>query len=583
MQSLREVKPNFPILLPKPTFEVDVFGGYELELVVNDGKDNSESDLVKISTVNSPPVSDAGLDQTVAVGERVFLNGSGSSDANEDRLIYSWSFVSIPEGSAAFIEDGSEINASFLVDLPGEYEVELVVGDGAESGKPDYAVINTENSKPVADAGEDVKAQPGSTIRLDGSLSFDVDDDPLVYNWSLLHKPNDSSSSLKKARSKSPGITVDVLGEYIAQLIVDDGYEAGSPDTVVITVRDEEDETTDEDEISDDGSLDNRDSLNPSRLGDTLYESVKFLFEGKNKVQFGVKKGVIEKDRISVIRGRVSKKDGSSFKGVRVSIKDHPEFGRTYSRRDGWFDMAVNGEKLYTVVYEKEGYLEYHRTVRADKNDYSIVDAPAMAKIDSRSSNLNLDQKNDLTVVMGNSTTDKTGFRRPIFMFRKDTKAAMVMTDGKEKPLDGNFTFRTTEITTGKNILQSFPASAPDPKYVYSFEVSVDEALKEGAKSIILSRPISMYVDNFLDFHTGHELSSDFYDRIGAQWLRSEKIRAIKIVSEDNGLAGLDTDGDDKADAASSIGASESELRELAKLYGPGKRLLRTEISHLGP
>ena len=43
---------------------------------------------------NLAPVANAGPDQTVATGATVTLDGSASSDADGDALVFSWSFVS---------------------------------------------------------------------------------------------------------------------------------------------------------------------------------------------------------------------------------------------------------------------------------------------------------------------------------------------------------------------------------------------------------------------------------------------------------------------------------------------------------
>ena len=43
----------------------------------------------------------------------------------------------------------------------------------------------SENQPPVADAGEDIKASPGSTITISGEKSGDPNGDVLQFEWSL--------------------------------------------------------------------------------------------------------------------------------------------------------------------------------------------------------------------------------------------------------------------------------------------------------------------------------------------------------------------------------------------------------------
>ena len=90
----------------------DVAGTYEIELVVSDGLLFSAPDSVLVSTANSPPVADAGPDQSVFVTDLVQLDGSGSSDVDGDPLSYAWSFVSLwfcerLTNSNAFSQTGS--------------------------------------------------------------------------------------------------------------------------------------------------------------------------------------------------------------------------------------------------------------------------------------------------------------------------------------------------------------------------------------------------------------------------------------------------------------------------------------------
>ena len=115
------------------------------------------------------PQAHAGPAQTVSVGNTVLLDGSGSSDMNGDLLTFNWTIITKPEGSAAVIGNPTWVMPSFDIDEPGIYIAQLIVNDGTANSVPDMVVITTENSAPVANAGQDQKAVVGDTVILDGS------------------------------------------------------------------------------------------------------------------------------------------------------------------------------------------------------------------------------------------------------------------------------------------------------------------------------------------------------------------------------------------------------------------------------
>jgi len=218
-----------------PTFVTDIPGVYVVQLIVNDGTVDSSPDTVTISTENSPPIANAGPDQTIAVGSLVQLDGSGSTDVDGDPLSFTWSFVSRPAGSSAMLSDVHAVDPSFVADTAGTYVVQLIVSDDFLSSTPDTVIITTENTPPVANAGPDQTIPVGSTVVLDGTASFDADGDPLNYNWTFASRPADSTAVLMNASSPAPHFTADVAGSYVVQLVVNDGIVNSSPDTVTIS------------------------------------------------------------------------------------------------------------------------------------------------------------------------------------------------------------------------------------------------------------------------------------------------------------------------------------------------------------
>jgi hypothetical protein len=218
-----------------PTFVADLPGTYVVQLTVNDGAADSAPDTVTISTQNTAPAADAGPDQSVFLGDTVTLDGSGSSDPDGDALTFNWSFVSRPAGSGATLSDTTAVQPGFTTDLPGTYVAQLIVSDGTSDSTTDTVTISTENSAPVADAGDPQAAHAGETITLDGGRSQDADSDPLTFVWSFVSVPAGSTAALSDPTAVNPTFVADVLGIYVVQLIVHDGKLYSDPDTVTIS------------------------------------------------------------------------------------------------------------------------------------------------------------------------------------------------------------------------------------------------------------------------------------------------------------------------------------------------------------
>ena len=218
-----------------PTFTTDKKGTYVVQLIVNDGLLNSAPATVQISDVNSPPVANAGPNQTVNVGAIVQLNGSGSTDIDGDTLTYRWWFLSVPTGSVATLSNSTIVNPTFVADVPGNFVVQLIVNDGTVDSAPSTVTIGNQDVPPVANAGPPQTVSLGAMVTLDGTKSADSDNKPLTYQWSLLNVPAGSAATLALPTSPNPYFTADVAGNYTAQLIVNDGYLNSTPSTVTIS------------------------------------------------------------------------------------------------------------------------------------------------------------------------------------------------------------------------------------------------------------------------------------------------------------------------------------------------------------
>lgn len=190
------------------------------------------SDIIKILISQSPPIANAGIDLVRFTNETVNLSGS-ASNINVGEISYLWAFESKPAGSIAVISNSNQSNGTFMPDLPGEYQLSLVVSSYKLSSVKDYVKVSV-TAKPIANAGANQIVDVTSTATLNASLSSDADGDALVYQWEVLSKPDSSIAKLSNTTNVSPHIIIDVVGEYEIRLTVSDGKNTSS-DTVLIS------------------------------------------------------------------------------------------------------------------------------------------------------------------------------------------------------------------------------------------------------------------------------------------------------------------------------------------------------------
>ncbi|HRF45541.1 MAG TPA: PKD domain-containing protein, partial [Candidatus Competibacteraceae bacterium] len=188
-----------------------------------------------VAARNTPPVADAGPDQSAQAGTTVTLDGSHSTDADGDALTYDWTLPGVPAGSTATLADPATIHPRLTLDKPGSYTAQLVVNDGQAASAPDTVTVSTTNTPPVAKAGADQSAPVGATVTLDGSGSSDVDGNPLTFQWTVLTQPDGSTTALVNPMAVNPRLTLDRAGSYTVQLLVNDGHADSAPDSVTIS------------------------------------------------------------------------------------------------------------------------------------------------------------------------------------------------------------------------------------------------------------------------------------------------------------------------------------------------------------
>ena len=93
--------------------------------------------------LNQAPTAEAGADRLATTGIVVELDGSDSSDADNDLLAYKWSFRSTPLTSSAVIISPNAVDPNFRPDVDGFYEVDLIVNDGLSDSDVDTVKITS--------------------------------------------------------------------------------------------------------------------------------------------------------------------------------------------------------------------------------------------------------------------------------------------------------------------------------------------------------------------------------------------------------------------------------------------------------
>jgi hypothetical protein len=130
---------------------------------------------------NLPPVVDAGPDQFVeqasSEGANVTLNGTGSSDPDNDTLTYYWNWT-----------EGSAQGATPTVLLPpGNTTVTLTVSDGFTNATDTVNIIVQDTTPPLVNAGPDVtveqESHAGTEVMLNGTAT-DAVSTQFNFTWS---------------------------------------------------------------------------------------------------------------------------------------------------------------------------------------------------------------------------------------------------------------------------------------------------------------------------------------------------------------------------------------------------------------
>ena len=222
---------GLPNKIAVATFEFQVADSY--------GGSNADTVNVMIVAANNGPSANAGPDREVDENTPLTLTCSGS-DPDGDTLMYTWTQTS---GLPVEITNPNNPMLSFVAPTVVNTQIlefECTVTDGtlSSSDTVSVTVYNTLTLDIVADAGDDRIVDENRTISLDGSGSFDPENQPLTYSWIQVSGESVSLSNVNSITPSftSPTVVNGQIKMLTFELTVSDNNGRSDVDTVMITV-----------------------------------------------------------------------------------------------------------------------------------------------------------------------------------------------------------------------------------------------------------------------------------------------------------------------------------------------------------
>jgi MYXO-CTERM domain-containing protein len=147
---------------------------YTFQLTVDDGNGGSDADSITVTVTpsNYPPIANAGPDQGALLGAVVMLDGSGSSDPDNDPITFSWTQLS---GPAVGLSNPASATPSFTApSADSKLVFRLTVTDTSGLSRTDnvtvhvnqYGTIPIDTSGKAKAGGIGCIVEPGSGLGL---------------------------------------------------------------------------------------------------------------------------------------------------------------------------------------------------------------------------------------------------------------------------------------------------------------------------------------------------------------------------------------------------------------------------------
>ena len=213
---------------------------FRLTATDDEGGVTSADVSVTVNPVNTPPVVNAGTDQTVDEQTPITLSGT-ATDPDTDGVIAStvWSQIA---GTPVVLNNSNTLNSDFTAPTLKQAAVllfRLTVTDdeGGVTVDDVQVTVNPVNHPPVVDAGIDVSIAENTQHTLHAQASDpDVDGVIASYQWSQIGGPavTLNNASTADADFTAPAVYQDTQLSFQIDVVDDEGGTA--TDTIVVTV-----------------------------------------------------------------------------------------------------------------------------------------------------------------------------------------------------------------------------------------------------------------------------------------------------------------------------------------------------------
>lgn len=292
----------------------------------------------------------------------------------------------------------------------------------------------------------------------------------------------------------------------------------------------------------------------------------------------------LESSRRTWIVGHVTDLQGAAIVGAVVEVLNaRTRYAPTTTDSSGDFRLAVNGGELVTVEIRANGYLVSQRQTSTGWRVGGDVGVVMLVTADAKATTVRLDGNAGSRFTHQSSpVTDSDGTRGATVVFAGDTIVKVRTPEGLETPLVGPLTVRATEFPKPKAMPASLP---PNSGFTYCTELSIDGV--DPHSTVTFSKPVVVWVNNFLGFTPGEKVPLGSYNRSEARWVPADDGVVVELIDAlgDGVVTGVDINNDGIPDDLNGDGHTNDEVAGLSGLPGatPGATFWRVQVDHFTP